>query len=112
MVKRINSRNKGKVGELEVAKILREKGWAARRGQQFSGGNESPDVVSELPYHIEVKRVEKFDLYGALEQADRDSEGTDKESLVIHRKNGKEWVAVVRLEEFLRLVDKAILNEL
>ena len=38
----MNSRRKGKVGEREFAALLREHGFDARRGQQFSG---SPDSV-------------------------------------------------------------------
>lgn len=34
----MNSRQKGKVGEREFASLLREHGFDARRGQQFSGG--------------------------------------------------------------------------
>lgn len=35
----MNSRNKGKNGELELASILREYGYNARRGQQYCGAN-------------------------------------------------------------------------
>lgn len=107
MAKKINSRQKGAAAEREVVSIFREFGLVARRGQQFSGGNDSPDVVvneGDFPYHLEVKRVERFDLYGALDQAKRDSLGTDKEPLVIHRKNKREWVAVVDLRHFLSLI--------
>jgi hypothetical protein len=57
----MNSRNKGKRGELEAAKFLASEGFPARRGQQFSGGTDSPDVLCEaLPrIHFEVKRTEK-----------------------------------------------------
>lgn len=56
MNKRINSRQKGKRGEREAAKFLQSLGIVARRGQQFSGGKDSPDVVTELEnVHIEVK---------------------------------------------------------
>jgi hypothetical protein len=43
----MNSRNKGKRGELEAAHMLTHEGFPARRGQQFSGGTDSPDVVCE-----------------------------------------------------------------
>ena len=33
----MNSRQKGKRGELELAKVLREHGYETRRGQQYSG---------------------------------------------------------------------------
>lgn len=50
------SRDKGARGEREFRDLLREHGFEARRGQQFAGGNDSPDVVTDLPCHVEVKR--------------------------------------------------------
>jgi len=98
----INSRQKGAAGERELAEFLRERGYEARRGQQFSGGGDSPDVVHNLEgIHFEVKRVETLRLYPALAQAKRDAAG--KVPIVAHRANNKEWVAVVSLEELLRL---------
>ena len=65
--KKINSRAKGKRGELEAVKFLRSLGFIARRGQQYQGGSDSADVeVDELPHvHIEVKwgyPINKMDL--------------------------------------------------
>lgn len=53
----INSRAKGKRIELQACDFLRSLGFTCRRGQQFAGGTDSPDViVDELPgVHIEVK---------------------------------------------------------
>ena len=67
----VNSRNKGKAGELELAhELTRILGCEARRGQQFSGSPDSPDVMTNLPgLHIECKRVERFNLYDALAQS-------------------------------------------
>ncbi len=64
------SKEKGKHGEREVAELLRKYGFDARRGQQFSGGDGSPDVVHNIEgLHIEVKRTEKFDLESAMTKA-------------------------------------------
>ena len=41
----MNSRQKGKGGELELAKLLRAYGYNARRGQQYSGISGDADVV-------------------------------------------------------------------
>lgn len=99
-----NSCVKGKVGERELAEFLRDHGFEARRGQQHAGGNESPDVVSDLDYiHWEVKRVEAGNLYKWLEQAERDSAGI-KIPVVAHRKNRKDWVAILPLDLFLSLL--------
>ena len=57
----LNSRNKGAAGERELAEVLRANGFNdARRGVQFKGGPDSPDVVGFHPdWHPEVKRVEE-----------------------------------------------------
>lgn len=98
----INSRAKGKAGELELAAFLRSFGYEARRGQQFSGGSDSPDVVTSLPgVHLECKRVEKGSLYEWLDQAIRDA-GSNV-PVVAHRRSRSEWVAILRLEDLLNL---------
>ncbi len=99
----INSRNKGKVGELELVSYLKERGVTAERGQQFKGGAGSPDVVHDLPnVHIECKRVEQGNLYDWLEQAKRDA--GDKVPVVMHRRNRQDWVAILQLDRFLELI--------
>jgi Holliday junction resolvase len=103
MKKRINSRQKGKAGELELASILREHGYTARRGQQFKGGGDSPDVVGLPGVHIECKRVEQGNLYDWLAQAQRDAEGSGSTPVVVHRRNGKPWVVVMTLDDFLAM---------
>ena len=99
----INSRMKGKKGELELAAFLRDHGVEARRGVQFKGGTDSPDVVADLPgIHIECKRVETGTPYAWLSQATRDA--GDKTPVVFHRRNKCDWIVVMRAEDFLKLV--------
>jgi len=43
----MNSREKGKRGERQWRDELRANGYAARRGQQFSGSPDSPDVICD-----------------------------------------------------------------
>lgn len=100
----INSRQKGKAGELELSKFLREHGFnEARRGVQYSGSSDSPDVVGLPGHHVECKRVESGNLYTWLDQAIHDSD-TSRVPVVMHRRNRREWVAILRLEDFLNLV--------
>lgn len=104
----INSRTKGKVGELELAAKLREHGFDdARRGVQFKGGTDSPDVVGIPGVHMECKRVEAGNLYTWLEQAQRDA-GPDSIPVVAHRRNRQEWVAILPLSDFLELVKQGV----
>lgn len=101
-----NSRRKGKDGELEFSAFLRENGIEARRGQQFHGGAGSPDVVTSLPgVHFEVKRVEAIRIYAAMEQAMLD--GVGKMPVVAHRKNRGEWLAILRMDDLLKLLERA-----
>jgi len=104
----INSRSKGKRGELELAEVIRAHGWSARRGQQFAGGGDSPDIITGMPgnFHVECKRVEAGNLYSWLAQANRDAH-TDAIPVVMHKRNGKPWVAIMDLENFFILVKLA-----
>lgn len=78
---------------------------SARRGQQFSGGSDSPDVVCEelAGIHWEVKRVERLNIEDAIAQAIRDA-GSAKTPIVAHRKNRGEWLATVRLDDLFKLL--------
>ena len=97
------SQRKGKRGELEAAaEIRRIFGTEARRGRQFQGTDESPDVLTDIPeVHFEVKRTEAFCLYKALAQAIEDA--GPNIPVVLHRANRCPWVAVVRLDDLPRL---------
>lgn len=97
------SRNKGKVGEREVAQLLRDHGFDARRGVQFQGGPDSPDVIGLPGVHVEVKRTEKFHLYPSLEQAKAERKDGDIPA-VFHRANSRPWVVILRAEDFLGLI--------
>lgn len=101
----INSRNKGKRRELELAAKLREHGFDAHRGQQFKGGADSPDVTGVPGFHFECKGVESGQLYNWLDQAIRDA-GSVSVPVVAHVKNHKEWVAILRLDDFLKLLPR------
>lgn len=107
------SRNKGATGEREVAKILREHGFdGARRGCQYCGAAGDADVVGLPGFHLEVKRVEAFQLDKSMEQAVRDKRDGEI-PVVVHRKNGTQWKAVLYLDDFLNLVgrDKDVVND-
>ena len=99
----MNSRNKGAAGERELAGILREYGYEARRGQQFCGANGDADVLGLTGFHIECKRVEKLNIDTAMEQSVRDAKG--EIPIVCHRKNRKEWLVTLRLKDFMEVVD-------
>ena len=97
------SKEKGKRGERDFASFLTARGYNGIRGQQFKGTKDSPDVISDLPYHIEVKRTEKINVYKALEQAKEDA--GDKPPIVAHRRNRKDWIIIMYAEDFINMED-------
>ena len=96
------SREKGKRGERELASKLRGYGYDCRRGQQYCGANGDADVIGLPGLHIECKRTERLDLYGALAQAKADAREGEI-PIVAHRKNDCEWVMIVPLSGFMEL---------
>ena len=102
------SREKGKRGEREVAELLRKHGLAARRGQQFRGGADSPDVVVEGSLlHVEVKRTETLALWPAMTQAAEEAP-PGAVPVVVHRPSKRRWVVILDAEDFLLLTRKAL----
>ena len=106
----INSRTKGKRGELEIAALLRGYGFDARRGVQYAGGHDSPDVIGLPGIHLEIKRTESLRLYPAVEQAMQDRKAGDL-ATVWHRQNGRSWVVILPVEDFLSLYKAAVPKE-
>jgi Holliday junction resolvase len=98
------SRDKGQRGEREFAAELQTLfGIHARRGVQYHGGADSPDVISDFAdVHFEVKRCERLSLYPAMQQAVEDA--GEKIPVVCHKQNRKEWLVVVRLDDLPKLV--------
>jgi hypothetical protein len=100
----MNSREKGKRGERQWRDELRANGYAARRGQQFSGSSESPDVVCDsLPWiHFEVKAVERLNIEDAMDQARRDA--GHKTPIVAHRRRFRAWLVTMDASTFFQFL--------
>lgn len=97
-----NGKRKGKSGELELSKELtRLFGHQCRRGQQYSGIG-GDDVVGVPGCHLECKRTESINPYKAIDQAVTDADDAEV-PLVCHRRNRREWLAIVRLDDLPEL---------
>lgn len=96
----MNSRAKGKRGELELVHVLKAHDFDVHRGQQYSGANGDADVVGINGLHIECKRVQSLNIEKALQQSEADARGREI-PCVMHRKNHEEWKVTVRLADFL-----------
>lgn len=95
----INSKQKGKKGELELVHKLQQLGFETRRTAQYNGKEQGSlaDLVGIEGVHIEAKRVEKLNLDNAMEQAVRDSKDGEV-PMVFHRKNRKGWLVTMPIE--------------
>ena len=100
------SREKGKRGEREAAAELGAiLGVDARRGVQYQGGPDSPDVVLPgVPIHVEAKRTERLLLWAAVDQAKAEA-GAGETPIVWHKPNRRDSVVIV---ETSRLYDLAV----
>lgn len=98
----MNSRSKGKRGELELVAELGNAGHAnARRSAQYCGKTgEAPDIVGIEGLHIECKRVENFRDEVALNQAEGDAKKGEI-PVVMYRRNREKWKVCLRLKVFM-----------
>lgn len=103
----INSRAKGKRGELEIAHLLREYGYNdARRTAQYCGNTgDASDVVGLPNIHIEVKRVEKLNIEKAMAQSSRDARDGEM-PVVMHRKDRHPWLVTMSMGDFMEMYSK------
>ena len=110
----MNSREKGKRGERAWRDELRAQGFEARRGQQFCGSPDSPDVICDaLPWiHFEVKCVERLNIEDAMSQARRDGQARlastalsrGKVPIVAHKRNFCGWLVTMDAETFFKFL--------
>lgn len=92
---------KGRRGELELAEILKERGFAAVPGAALNFGQEA-DVTGLPGIHIEVKRHERLEISRWYQQAQQDAARMkDGKPAVIYRQNRRPWMIVMTLSNFL-----------
>jgi len=96
----IATRKKGATYERTVAHRLAEVWPGAKRGFQFRGGDEAPDVTG-TPYYIECKHRQRVYVAQAMEQAVAASDG--RPPVVIWRQNHGADLVTMRLDDWLTL---------
>lgn len=107
----VNSKAKGARFERQLANILKDRGYDARRTAQYCGNTgEAADVIGLPGIHIEAKHQERMNLYEWMEQAKRDAKSTGETPVVIHKKNNAEILVTMQLEAFLDLYERGEAN--
>jgi hypothetical protein len=102
----LDSRQKGARGEREWAGILRAHfpDRVFRRNiQSRGGGAEAADVTGLPGWHAEVKRVEKLNIWSALQQAESDAKPGER-PYVAFRRNRSGWYVALPAPLFLALL--------
>ena len=98
----MNSKSKGKRGELELAELLRHAGYAnARRSAQYCGNTgDAPDITGVDGLHIECKRREQIQDEAFMQQAEREAKKGDI-PVVMYRRSREKWKVCLRLDIFM-----------
>lgn len=102
----LSQRVKGQVGERWLAEKLRQYGFSARRGQQFRGGPDSPDVIcKDLPFHWEMKWGYKggLSIRAVLKQATQEAPSGSL-PVGVWKPQRQRAMAFMYLDDFLSLV--------
>jgi len=93
--KRINSRTKGKNGELEAVRLLRPFFPNCKRSfGQARSGKECPDIINTGQYWIEVKRRKAFTpqtLWSAWTKALDDWGKSSRYLVMMYRADREKW---------------------
>lgn len=104
----VNSRRKGKVGELDaVGWLKRVFGWTmARRSQQHCATESAMDIiVPETPgLWYEIKRVQKLNVPATMLASKKSSGG--KPVILLHRPNQCPWLVTCFLTELPAVIDE------
>ena len=104
-----NSRRKGLEGEREAAHALNAvlPHAQARRAQQYCGTETSADLVCEGldGVMVEVKRRQSMNIHKVM--AESLAHCTEAMlPVILHRKNGEEWLLTIRLEDLPKALEK------
>ena len=106
----MNRKQKGSRGERACRDVWKKHGYTeAHRSQQFSGkGESSADIEGISPYlHIECKVGYSYKtIYDFMDQAIRDAE-KPKIPIVNCKMDRKEWLCVLRLDDFIEIWKEA-----
>lgn len=100
------SREKGKRGEREFAKLCRDMGYDTHRTAQFRGNTGAAGDVEGLPgIHVEVKRTEALKVWDYMAQSIHDAaeSGKGKIPVVAWRRNDHAWLMILRAEDFFTI---------
>jgi hypothetical protein len=97
------SRDKGRLGEQQVATIFRDAGYTCHRVANSGGLCLKGDLTGIDGFHVEVKRQERLDIPKWLRQVREETPEGDV-PLLIFRRSREDWQVVIPLDELIELM--------
>lgn len=107
----INSRSKGKRGELSARDAVREH-WSAPecvRSAQAAGAYAADLLHAGYAVHVEVKNVARLGTERYMLQAERDADESELPVVVMKQSRG-EWCVMLRLSDSVKFADMLVAN--
>ncbi len=98
----MNSKAKGKRGELDFCRFAREQGYDVRRSQQYCGAAGDADVTGLPGLFVEIKRRALKTLSGWLHKAACEA-GQNELPAVFHRGDHEDWLVTMYAEHFFAI---------
>ena len=108
-MKRKSAKTKGRVGQTEVVNLIETyMGFNDDQIRSNPASVTGEDIIlsesarEKFPLSIEVKRVEKLNIFTAFKQAI--SNAGNYMPLLVHRRNNEEWLVTFRFRDFLSIL--------
>jgi len=101
-----SARVKGHTFERAVCELLRQRGFDAITARLESKrlDNLGSDIVTDFPFHIQCKAVERMSMPSHDLLAILAKNLTDKPSCIFHKRNNKGTIVSLSLDDFLNLI--------
>lgn len=99
----INSREKGRKGEIEFIKRHLLPYWPGCKRNLDQFGDDKRDCVEVAGIHFQIKRTESLRVWAAIEQAETEARDHDL-PVVAFRRNRSKWYCIVEADEMVALL--------
>ncbi len=98
-----NPRAKGKRGELEFIERHLAPYWPEAKRNLDQQDEDKRDCINVAGAHFQIKRVERLNIWAALQQAESEAIGVDV-PIVAFRRNHSGWYCALMAEQFVGLL--------
>jgi hypothetical protein len=101
----LNSRRKGKAGELEFIQKHLARVWPAAKRNLDQFQDDKRDALEVDGFHFQIKRAERAEIWAWIKQAETEAAEGDV-PVVAFRRNRSRWYCVVDAERMMELIER------